>query len=85
MVTLKFPVSFGYSDTDVYVKVSNKDAALLKACVHEGGFGPKDYEEPSEAARKIEKRIRRALADQLDDDEDIDVDDIDFFFGFPKF
>lgn len=86
MVTLTFPVSFGASDADVEIEVSNKDAAALKRFIQDNDFAYiLDDETYEQLVCRLRKKIARALADQVEDGEEVDVDYLDFFFDCPEF
>lgn len=86
MVTLTFSVSFLASDADVEIEVSDRDAAVLKRFIQDNDFADiMDDEDLEPLVERLRRKIVKALAEQLDDGEDIDVDDLDFFFDCPEF
>ena len=82
MVELTFQVAVGMGDADVEISVSDRDAAMLSRYSEESDC-PEDVPELCEVCQRIRKKIVKALMDQVEDYEDIDVEDLDFSFGFP--
>lgn len=82
MVELTFPVAVGMGDADVDISVSDRDAAMLSRYAEESDC-PEDVPELCEVCQRIRKKILNALMEQVEEYEDIDVEDLDFTFGFP--
>ena len=86
MIELIFPVCVDGGDADVEISVSEKDAKMLQKFSEYDEFDcPEDAYELKNICQKLRKRIYKALCEQVEEYEDIDLDDLDFTFGFPDF
>lgn len=85
MQLLSFPVAVDGGDADVEIEVSEKDVKKLMRYAEDDAYdSPEDVEELESICEKLRKRIFKALCEQVEDYEDMDMDDLDFSFGFPE-
>lgn len=83
MTTMTFAVAVGYGDTEAEIQVSDRDAALIRKYAEtEDSFD--EVEELAAVWERVNKKIKKALEEQIEPDEDIDIDDLEYSFNWPE-
>lgn len=76
----------GYGDSEVEVKLTNKEAKKIESAIDRGDEDFCDNEKLADIYEKAEKAAREKLYEDVDlTGDDIDVEDLDFVVDFQDY